>query len=385
MNNNKNHSKFNNKEMDDFVNTMIRSEVKNYIKLKLKTNPAIVLKENFIFELSKRASAFYLQEIVNRKFTIREDEIFFNREIVAAITERHIFYIYKADDNTRVGLQNSKDYKEKLIYETIDDLIINKYVGQVSSNVTTALYPPVSKIIVLNNLLHELFRATDKITNKNSKFIAVSIVFLRIIEQVKSVSLLLDKNLIADAISIWRGLYESELTLVVLSNWGESISKEYLEFIDFQLLERNINMVDKTVEDVEKRLEEKAESRGVKSSINFIHYGWLMQTKEFHDNKCDLNLKEGLAVVAGQYVKYTDYQLASNISHSPFFSKSLKNEQLLTYVVEMVAFSLSTIFDSIIYYLEESSLEIDKHVATRIEESQQQLLEMIKFMKINSK
>lgn len=372
-------------QMDDFVNTMLRNEVKHYIKLKAKTNPKTIIKENFIFNISKEASRRYLEEVVYRNFQMREDEIFFNKEIISAVTERHIFYSFKATDNERVSLQNDSEYKDKLINETVDDLIVNKYLGEVSYNVTTALYPPVSKIIVLNNLLYELFKTADKIINKDSKFIAIRNVFLRIIEQVKAASLLLDKYLIADAISIWRGLYESELTLVVLSYWDETISEEYLEFAEFQLLERNINLVDKTVEEVQEKLQMKAEFREVKASNNFIHYGWLMQTREFHDKECKLNLKDGLAVVAQQHVKYSSYQLASNISHSPFFSKSLKEDQLLTYVVEMVAYSLRTIFESIINYLEESTLEINKNVTKRIEESQQQLLDMIKIMEENAK
>lgn len=372
-------------QMDDFVNTMLRNEVKHYIKLKAKTNPKTIIKENFIFNISKEASRRYLEEVVYRNFQMREDEIFFNKEIISAVTERHIFYSFKATDNERVSLQNDSEYKNKLINETVDDLIVNKYLGEVSYNVTTALYPPVSKIIVLNNLLYELFKTADKIINKDSKFIAIRNVFLRIIEQVKAASLLLDKYLIADAISIWRGLYESELTLVVLSYWDETISEEYLEFAEFQLLERNINLVDKTVEEVQEKLQMKAEFREVKASNNFIHYGWLMQTREFHDKECKLNLKDGLAVVAQQHVKYSSYQLASNISHSPFFSKSLKEDQLLTYVVEMVAYSLRTIFESIINYLEESTLEINKNVTKRIEESQQQLLDMIKIMEENAK
>lgn len=385
MNKNMNPFNFVPSQMDDFVNTMLRNEVKHYIKLKAKTNPKTIIKENFIFNISKEASRRYLEEVVYRNFQMREDEIFFNKEIISAVTERHIFYSFKATDNERVSLQNDSEYKDKLINETVDDLIVNKYLGEVSYNVTTALYPPVSKIIVLNNLLYELFKTADKIINKDSKFIAIRNVFLRIIEQVKAASLLLDKYLIADAISIWRGLYESELTLVVLSYWDETISEEYLEFAEFQLLERNINLVDKTVEEVQEKLQMKAEFREVKASNNFIHYGWLMQTREFHDKECKLNLKDGLAVVAQQHVKYSSYQLASNISHSPFFSKSLKEDQLLTYVVEMVAYSLRTIFESIINYLEESTLEINKNVTKRIEESQQQLLDMIKIMEENAK
>ncbi len=211
MNKNTNPFNLDPKQMDAFVNGMLRNEVKQYIKLKSQTHPKTILKENFIFSISKEASKLYIQEIVNRKFQMRDDEMFSNKEIVAAITERHIFYSFKVNDNERLALQNNIEYKEKLIHETIDDLIVNRYLGEVSYNVTTALYPPVSKIIVLNNLLYELFKTTNHVVNKDSKFIAIRNVFLRIIEQVKATSLLLDKYLIADAISIWRGLYESEL------------------------------------------------------------------------------------------------------------------------------------------------------------------------------
>src|SRR5690606_38311574 len=142
---------------------------------------------------------------------------------------------------------------------------------------------------------------------------------------------------------IWRGLFESELVLTILSYWNEEVSKEYLEFVEYQMLENNIVYEGKNKEDVEKKLEEKATLRKTKKSRNFINYGWLMKTQEYHDNGCQLNIKEGLAVVANKYVKYTDYQLASNISHSPYFSKRMKEEQLMRYVVELIVYSLETI------------------------------------------
>src|SRR5690554_4447634 len=186
----------NKKQMDNFVNEMLRNDVKHYLKIKSKTNPNLIIKENFIFEVSKEASRRYMQTILDRNLQLLENNLFFNKEIVAAITERHIFYIFKADEQLRLKLQNDSEYKNKLIYETVDDLIVNKHLGEISFNDATVLYPPISKIIVLNNLLFELFKTTDSVKIKDSKFVAIRNVLIRIIEQVKSVSLLLDKSLI---------------------------------------------------------------------------------------------------------------------------------------------------------------------------------------------
>lgn len=385
MYNNLNHLNINKKQMDNFINEMLRNDVKHYLKIKSRTNPNLIIKENFIFEVSKEASRRYMKTILDRNLQLLENNLFFNKEIVATITERHIFYIFKADEQLRLKLQNDSEYKNKLIYETVDDLIVNKHLGEISFNDATVLYPPISKIIVLNNLLFELFKTTDSVKIKDSKFVAIRNVLIRIIEQVKSVSLLLDKSLIADAIAIWRGLYESELTLVILSYWDKTISEEYLEFNEFQMAERNINLADKTTNEIQDKLKAKAEDRNMKVSTNFINYGWLMQTQEYYDKNCNLNLKDGLAVIAEQHVKYTSYQLASNISHSPFFSRSLKQEQLLTYVVEIVAFSLKTTIDAIIYYIDELELEVNKDIIYRIDESQNDLSEMIKIMDKNAK
>ena len=168
---------------------------------------------------------------------------------------------------------------------------------------------------MLNNLLFNLFSLTKQIEIKNDKFVAINNVMNRIMEQIKSCCVLLDKYLIADAIAIWRSLYESELTLIVLTYWDETISKEYLEFVDYQYLKRDINITQKNKEDLKQALENKAQQRGFKkASNNFINYGWLMQTQEFYDKKCKLNLKDGLATIAEEHIKYSSYQLASNIS-----------------------------------------------------------------------
>lgn len=83
-------------------------------------------------------------------------------------------------------------------------------------------------------------------------------------------------------------------------------------------------------------------------------------------------------------LEYTSYQILSSISHSPYFSKILKSEQLLIYIVNTVLYSLETIFESIIYYLKESNLEINENISVRIEKSLQELEEMIKTMEVNA-
>lgn len=74
---NKNNSNSNNIQMDDFLNMMLREEVKRYKKIKSNTNPDITIKENFIFEITKKASILYVQEINNRK--IKRNKPIYNR------------------------------------------------------------------------------------------------------------------------------------------------------------------------------------------------------------------------------------------------------------------------------------------------------------------
>lgn len=94
---------------------------------------------------------------------------------------------------------------------------------------------------------------------------------------------------------------------------------------------------------------------------------------------------DGLEVIANQHVKYDSYQVASNISHSPIFSKTLNQEKLLIYVIELIARLLLTIIDSIFHYLEESNIETDNNIKNKITDSEEHLFSMIKVMKANAK
>ena len=183
-------SKINNKQLplfppnvDKFVDQLLRNQVKEYLRYKSHTHPEIIIKENFILGIVKSAINSYYSELLKKELVLRHDDMLsLNSDIIAAITERHVFYSFKTTESERLALQDSSEYKNKLVRETVDDLIINKYLGQVSFNMTTAYFPPVSKIMVINNLLYELFTKVEKPTFKDSKHIAISHVFMRIIE-----------------------------------------------------------------------------------------------------------------------------------------------------------------------------------------------------------
>lgn len=97
--------------MSNFVDSVLRQEVKQYINLKANINSKIILKENFIFGISKKASRLYIQKVVDQKFTILNDDLFVNKEIIAPIK------------------------------------IVNRYLGEVSYDITPVLYPPISKAL----------------------------------------------------------------------------------------------------------------------------------------------------------------------------------------------------------------------------------------------
>lgn len=365
-------------EMQKFNNDYMRMQVRQYIAFRSSTQNRVILKENFILAVSLMTSDKFFEQIMSRNIPLNPNGIFM--EIVSAVTERHIFYCFSLNDSERAKLQVSDDYRNKIANETANELIINKHLGKTSLNTTTALYPPISKIIVINNLLYEIIISSHKYKLASPKHNAINNVVIRIIEQVKSCSVLLDKGLVSDAITLWRGLYESELTLVVLTYWDEPVSAEYLEFTEFQLLERNLDAPDKSIEEINKNLEEKLKLRGVKRSTAFINYGWLMQTQEYDDKNCKLNLKDGLAVIADQYVKYTSYQLASNIAHSPFFSRHLNQGRLLSYIIEMVAFSLETIADAVLYYMDEQGFVVENATIELLNQSREELNEHLKII-----
>lgn len=370
------------REMDIYINKFLKQTIKSCIQIKKQVYPKVILKESFIIDISRKAINYYITKTTALNISIFDkNNMNMVEEVVSAIIERHIFYILNASEKERIGLQTSEKYKKKIIEETVNDFIFNKHLGIVSYNLNVAFYPPVSKLILLNNLLFNLFSLTKQIEIKNDKFVAINNVMNRIMEQIKSCCVLLDKYLIADAIAIWRSLYESELTLIVLTYWDETISKEYLEFVDYQYLKRDINITQKNKEDLKQALENKAQQRGFKkASNNFINYGWLMQTQEFYDKKCKLNLKDGLATIAEEHIKYSSYQLASNISHSPFFSKGLDSFSMFTYIVEMIYFSFGTIIEAIYYYLDECKITVNENLKKDIENNLKELFNMIEIM-----
>ena len=67
----------NQKQMDNFVNEMLRNDVKHYLKIKSRTNPNLIIKENFIFEVSKEASRRYMKTILDRNLQLLENDLFF--------------------------------------------------------------------------------------------------------------------------------------------------------------------------------------------------------------------------------------------------------------------------------------------------------------------
>jgi hypothetical protein len=128
--------------MKKLNNDFMRVQVKQYIAYRSATQNRVVLKENFNLAVSLMSSNKYFEQMMRDNIPINPNNIFM--EIISAVTERHIFYCFSLDDAERAKLQVSDDYRNKIATETANELIINKHLGQVSLNTTTALYPPIS-------------------------------------------------------------------------------------------------------------------------------------------------------------------------------------------------------------------------------------------------
>lgn len=260
-------------------------------------------------------------------------------------------------------------------------MVVNKNLGTISIELRMPTYPPLSKMMIIINLLYEVNVRIKNAKLSSSKSNAIDRVFIRAIDQLKSMIILFDNNLSVDAITIWKSFYETELTLIVLTYWPEEISSEYLLFTAFQLIKNNINLKSCEKEEIEKKYQEKLSERNVKDTTAFVQFGWLMQTKEYWDNKCTMNLKEGLAVIADKKAKYKDYRMASAFSHFSGFTAAITPKSIYRYGIEILSYSLESIIKPILDFIQEFKITIEIGLVNTIQENLLQLNKLIDYQK----
>lgn len=354
---------------DRVLNDFLKERVKYYIKEKEKISPNIVLKENFIFNLVDDCIRIYCSSLIEQKILPSFQELLQNpkalpnvlnfdmqKEIIVQVIERHAFWINGLNDRDRAILQSDDNCKTEICNDIIEELMINRHLGVISAGMSSVVYPPLSKIILIVNLLYSMYNDAIQKMKKDDKLNAVGNVFVRAIEQIKSCCLLTDKMLLTDSIAIWRSLFETELTLAVLVYQPESISKKYLKFMQFQNFEYYSDEHTEEKRKVKTELKNEIEIHNItKNKENeFIHYGWLMETTEYNSKNCKLNLKNGLLKIAENLTKctkYKEYETASQISHSAYFARSLFPQDLMKYALNLLNTSLLNVFDHITYYL----------------------------------
>ena len=274
------------------------------------------------------------------------------KEMIIQVIKKHSYRIKGLNDYDRIELQNSKKYEHELCENIVRELIVNKYVGQISNDITF-MHPIVSKIIMIVNLLHKVYRDQYKQIKDDAKFNAVGNVFLRLIEQMKSCCLLTDNNLLNDAIIIWRSLFESELTLTILIYQPLKISEAYLRFIGFQNLDSPYIFNEEKRKEVEEDLDNLIKHYKIANrKKDFIHYGWLMFLSDFKDKNYKLNLKDGLLPIAESIIKYEQYEFASKVSHSAYFARSLSQKESTKFVLNLLYYSFANVTNAMKYYFE---------------------------------
>ena len=341
--------------LEKFSDNFLRNEVKYYLELKRKDDPNVILKENVIFNYVKcveKAYYDFLNKNDKKLVSYPIDDKNLLKEMIIQVTEKHASRIKGLNDYDRIQLQDSNKYKQELCENIVRELIVNKHIGQISKNISF-FNPFVSKIIMVVNLLHKLYKDQYKQIKDDDKLNAVGNVFLRITEQMKSCCLLVDNALLNDAITIWRSLFESELTLTVLIYQPLKISEAYLRFIAFQNLDNPYIFDDEERKEVEEDLENLMKHYKITNrKKDFIHYGWLMFLSDFEEKNCKPNLKDGLLPIAESYIKYEQYESASKVSHSAYFARSLSYKESKKFVLNLLYYSFANVTNAMKYYFE---------------------------------
>lgn len=313
------------------------------------------MKENVIFNYVKcveKAYYDFLNKNDKKLVSYPIDDKNLLKEMIIQVTEKHASRIKGLNDYDRIQLQDSNRYKQELCENIVRELIVNKHIGQISKNISF-FNPFVSKIIMVVNLLHKLYKDQYKQIKDDDKLNAVGNVFLRITEQMKSCCLLVDNALLNDAITIWRSLFESELTLTVLIYQPLKISEAYLRFIAFQNLDNPYIFDDEERKEVEEDLENLMKHYKIANrKKDFIYYGWLMFLSDFEEKNCKLNLKDGLLPIAESYIKYEQYESASKVSHSAYFARSLSYKESTKFVLNLLYYSFANVTNAMKYYFE---------------------------------
>jgi len=345
------------KELEKFNKMQFDKDIKDFLKLKNHSTDFIV-KESFFKTLIHKTNAEYIKMLAFYKFFPHPLKMMMPQDWMNILYERHHFYSNDKNENERISLQKDENYIKRLVNEVVLEVVSNAHLGKVSSNMPISSSPEISRLMMVINVLYEIWKKIE-ISSDHHK--AIKLVFERALEQLKAMIILMEYKLVAEIITIWRSFYETELTLIILSYWPESVAKEYLTFLEFMEIENNVVVPANLRAEIEEKLKEKVEQRSVKRSKNFINYGWIMQTTEYTEKKCKLSIKEGLAILADTHMKYNDYQMASTISHASLFTKYVEQFDLYVFAVESVINSLSNLIEPLEYIFEKFQIKDEKN------------------------
>lgn len=320
---------------------LFENHLKEYLKSKRILNNFSV-KELFIKKIIYKANSAYLDILTKQSISLESYGMLVLDDWIDIIYERHYAYSNQLNDFDRLDKLNDNEYAKRIVSEVVSEMLVNKQIGSKLNNLPIFSKPETSRLMMTVNIINEISRT---INGSNDQAKAVKSTLNRISDQLKAIVLLMHYQNVAEAITIWRSFYESELTFIILINWPEELAKEYLLFLRFMELENNIEITQEEREEIEGLINTRLELYKVSKSKAFINYGWIMKTQEFHENNYKLNIKEGLAQLADSHLKYNDYQIASSISHSALFTRKLDFDSQYSYIFNLVVNSLNNIID----------------------------------------
>lgn len=263
-------------------------------------------------------------------------------DIVNYVFHYHFLLTSCLNDTDRAFYQENVQYKAD-VAKYVLEVVIRKNIYGLKPNSSATVYNPeiYTCDFLCDFFVKKVMSLSLSLPNEDEKlrFDTLQNLFMRSFGYIKSILTLLTQSFPAEAIVIWRTLFEIESTILVLIKYDSTLTKEYCKFGKFSFIDEDT--------DEEKRAEYEDYARSLNQDpykSGFRNYGWILIAK--HQKQLKPSLKSLLKIAEFDGYdpedRYRAYQDASKFSHSNPITTNMSYDNYGCY-----AFVITNLFVSI--------------------------------------
>lgn len=259
---------------------MIRSQKDAYNKT-LKRMFGNRIKQNFLIEIKDRVQkelGMNLFKYFNISFDMNNlvsgiNDISFEFEICRMIVGCHRSNTVFLGDSERTSLQQSEEYKRKLIYQVIEETKLRQYAGiffrktQLVPGDEFLFFPVLYKLFAMST------NATSFIDLKSPK----REYYVNIFNKALASMTMIESNFMDSAYPLVRGVIELYIKSIFTEN--HLVLNEIEKFTRWELLK---TASEKYPEEFMNRYEQR-DAQNQKSMVDYLHYGWVDNIESYHE------------------------------------------------------------------------------------------------------